>query len=261
VLSRYRFVARNQISLDSSLTSRIEQHHASFSTTAFTLAARRQFGHKKSTSNGKKSLPADHEIDSQFVHVVSPDGSLSPALTPRSILDTLDQTNETLQIVSFPPQNPAPGQPRYPIAKILSRKAVRESMLAAAKADKARRRTGGSGAPTTKTLEINWGIDNHDLSHRLERMRGFLEKGWRVDVELAPRKRKRRATTEECREILRKIQQVVVEADAREMAPMEGTAGAVAKLTFEGMVIAPRPENEPPHASGGKQPKGVSTMK
>jgi translation initiation factor IF-3 len=99
----------------------------------------------------------------------------------------------------------------------MNKRAMRDAEKAKAKAA---RRGGGAG---TKTLELNWAIDKGDLGHRLDKMKTFLEKGLKVEIVLASKRRGKQATEEEAQLLLRKIKDAVKEVDgAKEMKPMEG---------------------------------------
>lgn len=86
-----------------------------------------------------------------------------------------------------------------------------------------------------KELEVNWAIDEHDLSHRLNVMRSFLEQGRRVELKLAPKRRGRRASIEEAENLLKKIRNVVSEVDgATEWQQIIGKPLEVMLMQFQG---------------------------
>jgi len=86
-----------------------------------------------------------------------------------------------------------------------------------------------------KTLELNWAIDSNDLSHRLERIQQFLEEGRKVEVVLAAKKKGRKASEEECREVLGKIKEVLGRVEgAKEVRAMEGKVGGFAMVRLQG---------------------------
>lgn len=138
---------------------------------------------------------------------------LSEPISPQIVIDSLDRNTQTLVIV----KQSHDGGP--PICKIMDKKALR---LSEKEKEKRERKTGGAG---TKTLEINWAIDSHDLQHRLKQMKGFLEKGLYVEVFLAPKrgKRGRQATEEESTELVEKIREVMRQVEgAKETKVAEG---------------------------------------
>ena len=88
---------------------------------------------------------------------------------------------------------------------------------------------------SVKTLELNWAIDGNDLAHRLEKVKTFLEEGRRVEVVLAAKKRGRKASKEECADVLAKIKTVAEGVKgAKEAKPMEGPVGGFATLVWQG---------------------------
>lgn len=118
------------------------------------------------------------------------------------------------------------GEP--PVCKIVEKKAFREAEKAKAKAPK---------SPTSKVkmIELNWAIDGNDLGHRLDKMRQFLAKGWRIEVVLAPRRKGKKASLEECDAILERIKGVTQEVEGSKMwKDMEGKVGAQVTMYFEG---------------------------
>jgi translation initiation factor IF-3 len=150
-------------------------------------------------------------IKAWSIRLVNQDGTLGDIRSTHDVLESIDRGVETLVQVS-PEQ---PGVP--PVCKIMNKRAMRDAEKAKAKAA---RRGGGAG---TKTLELNWAIDKGDLGHRLDKMKTFLEKGLKVEIVLASKRRGKQATEEEAQLLLRKIKDAVKEVDgAKEMKPMEG---------------------------------------
>jgi translation initiation factor IF-3 len=118
--------------------------------------------------------------------------------------------------------------PEIPVCKIITK-------AAAAKPTKSVKKKAANPSATVKTLELNWAIDPHDLEHRLKRMKDFLEKGYRVDVVLIGKRKKRKATQEEAAETLRRVGGGVGEVEgAREWKAMEGNVGGVVTVYLEG---------------------------
>ncbi|KFZ15823.1 hypothetical protein V501_02532 [Pseudogymnoascus sp. VKM F-4519 (FW-2642)] len=195
------------------------------------------------------ALPRDEQITKlnfPFVHLVDEAGKLSPPQRVADILATLDRKTQSLYTVALPPPRlrsrweappeaaPASEEgtgraaPEIPVCKIITKEV-------AAKPTKSVKKKVANPSATVKTLELNWAIDPHDLEHRLKRMREFLEKGYRVDVVLIGKRKKRKATHEEAEETLRRIRGGVEEVEgAKEWKPMEGNVGGVVTVYLEG---------------------------
>jgi translation initiation factor IF-3 len=186
----------------------------------------------------------DDDIESlnfTHVHLVNEDSSLSPPQLLRDILNGLDKKTHTLVAVQVPPPSlrsrfdappttPAEGgPPTIPICRIVDRKAARDEKKAA-KSKKA-----SNPALTLKTIELNWAIDAHDLDYRLKQLKGFLEKGYRVDVMLTGKRKKRRATPEEAKHTMERVRQAIEECEgAREWKDIEGKLGGQMMVYAEG---------------------------
>jgi translation initiation factor IF-3 len=131
-------------------------------------------------------------------------------------------------------QNPAPDDlgPLLPICKLVSRKVEKTKQIAKKTEKKV------NPSLTLKTVELNWAIDPHDLSHRIERIREFLRKGFRVDVLMAPKRKGRKAEEQEARGVLRKVREVADSVEgAKEWKGMEGKVGGTATVYLEGKSI------------------------
>lgn len=185
-----------------------------------------------------RRLPSDDLITARSIHVVNDDGTLSPPQDTRHVLRNLDRKAYTLQTVSVPDANSAPGSPTLPVCRIISKRQI----LEAAKAAKANKKPQANPERVTKTIELNWAIDGNDLSHRLKRIREFLERGNKVEVALAGKRKGRKASPEEAKEVLEKVRAFVVEDEGRangwrEYKALEGAVGGVMTVYLEGKVV------------------------
>jgi translation initiation factor IF-3 len=159
----------------------------------------------------ERRLPHDDLIKSWSVILVNEDGTLGEPRSTYDVLQTIDRSVETLVQVS--PNEDA----TIPICKIMNKKAMREAEKAKAKA------ASRGGLVGTKTIELNWAIDRGDLGHRLDKIKKFLDKGLKVEIALASKRRGKQATEEEAHALLRRIREVVKEVNgAKEIKPMEG---------------------------------------
>ncbi|KAK6585015.1 hypothetical protein PZA11_003239 [Diplocarpon coronariae] len=163
----------------------------------------------KSITAEKSRLPRDDEIKDRFIILVDAEGRMTNPRHTHSVLATLDRKINTLTVVA-PAEENVP-----PICKILNKQAMRE-------AEKARLKAAKSSGVTTKTMELNWAIEKGDLTHRMGKLKRWLEKGWRVEVVLAGKKRARKATEDEAKGLLAVIRGVLGEVGGKENKPMEG---------------------------------------
>ncbi len=181
-----------------------------------------------SLPTAKRRLPRDDEIKDYMVRIVSDDKKLSPPQYTSSVLNSIDRQNETLVMVAMSDPDSDSDALAYPICRVQSKKALRE-------AEKARAKKKELPSATLKTIELNWAIDPHDLQHRLQRVKDFLSKGWRVDVVMAGKKRGRKATPEEASLVVEKIRGAMKEVEgSKEWRDMEGTLGSAATIYLVG---------------------------
>ncbi|KAF9582381.1 hypothetical protein BGW38_000279 [Lunasporangiospora selenospora] len=121
----------------------------------------------------------DEEIDSQWIRLITPDGNQGEKRLSWA-LKSFDRTQYFLVEVS--------PHPKLPICKLVSKKELYEKNKSSKMAKKA-------NETVTKELQLNWGTDPHDLRHKLSKFKGFLEKGYRIDVQINGKKGK--TTTQE----------------------------------------------------------------
>ena len=163
--------------------------------------------------------PRDESIRAYEVRVVSASGSLNPPERLSSVIASLDRKTQFLQQVS------PPEQLGLPICKIFDRKAVREQEKARAKKEK-------NADTMTKTLEMNWAIEKGDLKHRLGRLKEFLKRGHRVEIWLAAKRKGRKASESEVKEVLARIRAAVNEVEAKEWKEVDGTVEAMGQVVM-----------------------------
>lgn len=133
----------------------------------------------------------DEEIESQWIQFVTEEGQLGGQKTLSSVLKTFDRSKFFLIEVD---SNANP-----PICKLFSKKEMFDKAKALRQAKKA-------NTTPTKELQLNWGTDAHDLNHKLSKSRGFLEKGYRLEVQVNGRKGKS-TTPEEREQVMARIKQ------------------------------------------------------
>lgn len=177
----------------------------------------------------------NNRIPSATVQLADENGSLLPPVPIQKVLQMIDPYKNFLAMVS------KPGQVNPPVCKILNRVDELKRLRQAAKAQSKRNKT-----TSPKQIELNWAIDQNDFGHKLDQLRGFLEKGHKVEVFLARKRRGRQATPEEGEEMLRRLNEMVKKVDgACVWKPMEGKVLASATLYFGGRGAAIDPEPAP----------------
>lgn len=194
------------------------------STTSKFFLLHHQQSRRYASKAEKGRLPRDDEIKAWSVYLVKEDGGLEDGTrNTYEILSSIDRKTQSLVVVS---QGEEEGD--VPICKIVDKKAMRE-------AEKARALAARRSTITTKTIELNWAIGGNDLAHRMQRVKDFLEKGHRVEVVMAVKRKGKKATEEEARELTEKVRKAIGECEgARENRPMEGKLLGSATIYAEG---------------------------
>ncbi|KAL8728601.1 MAG: hypothetical protein Q9181_005288 [Wetmoreana brouardii] len=184
----------------------------------------------------------DEAIGAQFIQIVNADKSLQQ---PRSLSDSLAsidrrtyflvQVGEKLHPRYENQPGPGEGQqdvrPRIPVCKVIDKSSFRLAERAKLKPKK-------NASAVTKEVEINWGMAENDLKHRLERLKKFLDEGKRVEVVFG-RKRKgwmqrKDVTDREADSILKQIREAAGTVEgAREWKNMEGEVRRALVMFFE----------------------------
>jgi translation initiation factor IF-3 len=160
----------------------------------------------------------DEAIEAYQVCVRGPDvnghSTLSEPQTLRHLLRDLDREKKCIIQLS------KPGTTEYPIVQI----ADKEELLKQAreKEKHAREQQKESRDKKPKQIEMNWAIDGHDLGIKMKQLESFLEKGKKVEILLAAKRKGRKAELAEGMALLKQIRARMVELDAKEVKTMEG---------------------------------------
>lgn len=129
-------------------------------------------------SAGPARRIGDDKIPFRVVRLVHPEtGKLGPPVRLSDVLESVDLKAFRVELVTEEPE---------PIVKIVDR---RDSYQKWKEQKKAIRK--GLKAGEQKEIQITWGVDNGDLKHKITKARTELEKGYRVDIVIAPRKGQR----------------------------------------------------------------------
>jgi len=157
--------------------------------------------------------------------LVQPDNSLKNENTQR-ILSELDLTRQSL--VQVMPSESG----KLPICKIVDKKILYEQRKA--KADNAKKAK--TVATKSKTIELNWAIEQGDLSHRLKKLQDFLGKGAKVEVLIAPKRRGKIAAQEDAADVVKQVKAAALEVPgAKELKGTNGIIGKEYTISFEGL--------------------------
>ncbi|KAL5342317.1 hypothetical protein BJX70DRAFT_316647 [Aspergillus crustosus] len=180
-----------------------------------------QIRHAWKAAHQQQEQTIDTNIRAEYVQIVNAENKLGPPVTLRDALGSINRPDEfLLQVSAGSYDTPA-------ICRVMTRAIARQQKevqkVKAAKIAKA--------AP--KTIELNWAIDPHDLSHRLKQLLNFLDKGRTVEIILKRKKGKRDPTVEEVKALMDKVLQVVKDADAIQVDPMEGMPGRQVSLVVK----------------------------
>ncbi|GAM91624.1 hypothetical protein ANO11243_096760 [Dothideomycetidae sp. 11243] len=124
------------------------------------------------------------------------------------------------------------GEEWVPICKIENKAEAAARVRELAATRKEQKKLAPEGV---KIIELNWAIDGNDLGHRLKKVEEFLRARRKVEVIIAPKRRGRKATREECDSLVKKIKDALGNVDgAKESRPMQGKVGEVASIMLEG---------------------------
>ncbi|KAF2140757.1 uncharacterized protein K452DRAFT_288844 [Aplosporella prunicola CBS 121167] len=197
-----------------------------------------------SVANVKQQLeeerpPYNDEIESDMINIVEEDGTFRPNLWRDDVLRRMNRTTHHLVQVGAEGQN---SKYPNPTCKVLSKIFLRQQDNE--KLEKLKKKT-KSVEDLSKTIELNWGVSDHDLSHWMKRLVEFLEEGRRVTIVLGPKKRARKASQEEAEAALAKVRATVKSVKgARERTEPIGEVGAVMTMVFDGKEKAPEEVEE-----------------
>ncbi|KAI2633884.1 hypothetical protein GGS21DRAFT_117492 [Xylaria nigripes] len=200
------------------------------------------------TSRARASHPTNYDIPYKFVRI-SDSGVLSRPKRLESVIESLPAGYE-VRMVAPPPPRPEVSElggitllePSAPVCLIVDAVAIAAKM---AEIEKEAKEESKRAKKFTKTLELNWGTAPHDLEHKMKRLTEFLQKGMRVDVMMARKKRTQLATPEKCEELVQKVREAVDKIPGTtEYKKMEGRVGGVLMMAFAGPSLKKRSKED-----------------
>ncbi|KAL8693558.1 MAG: hypothetical protein Q9218_001644 [Villophora microphyllina] len=184
----------------------------------------------------------DEGIAVREIQIVNDDKSLRPTQSLQGALASIDRSTYFIiqvgdkvhpRYAETPrPEAGAPDtRPRIPVCKIVDKRSFRLSQAEKRKPKK-------NAALLTKQIELNWAISQHDLNHRLDRLKEFLNQGKRVEVVFG-RKRKgwmqrKDVTEQEAHALLHQIREAVKTVEgSNEWQKMNGQVRGALVVFFE----------------------------
>lgn len=169
----------------------------------------------------KREPPRNDQIKAFRINLVDELGEFHQDVSKADVLARMNSETHMLIIVDQPEEGRA-------TCKIVDKKALIQQRAAKKLASK---------SPTNKIkmIELNWAIDGNDLGHRTNKMKEFLAKGYRVEVVFAAKRKGRKASPEECTNVLERVRGATQEVEGtKEWKPMNGKMGGQVTLYFEG---------------------------
>ncbi|KAM0722566.1 hypothetical protein Q7P37_002007 [Cladosporium fusiforme] len=193
--------------------------------------------YKKNLTPEVREQKWNEEITARVIQLVDPETKrLQDPVTRFDVLKGLDLKTHRLVQLTEPD---TPGDRSFiPVCKIISKKESYEAGKQR-KAQQKETKQAVAKMRSVKTLELNWAIDENDLGHRMDKVKGFLEEGRKVEIVLASKKRGRQATPAECQEVLDKIRSAAQSVPGvKEPQPFDGKMGGLATLVFQVKIAA-----------------------
>ena len=175
--------------------------------------------------NKLAAFKIDDKIEASWVQLRQEDGKLSRPTRLETLMDGIAPTDVVQEL------SPTGQFPDTAVVKVVAREELLKEVAQREQALKDFQKKSKQLKP--KQLELNWAISGHDFEIKLAQMADFLDKGKKVEILLAPKKRQRRATEEEAQEVIKKLRDKIDEVGAREVKTMEGALLGQATLTVQ----------------------------
>ncbi|KAG0238682.1 hypothetical protein BGW41_008057 [Actinomortierella wolfii] len=161
--------------------------------------------------------PRDEEIQAQWIQFINENGQNEGEKRLTSVLRTIDRKKFFLIQVD--------ANTNPPICKLFSK----SELFQKAKKEKQSKK---ANEIVTKELQLSWGTSDHDLSHKLSKFKGFLLKGYRVDIQITGRKGK--SSTKEDRESMLEKIKAELEPDSKYVRPIAWTSEVNVNMLLQG---------------------------
>ncbi|KAH7318123.1 hypothetical protein B0I35DRAFT_431368 [Stachybotrys elegans] len=174
-------------------------------------------------------MPQDHEITDPKIMVID-NGPPEGPLNTRFVLSKLTADESLRMLEPYKPADRKKGtRETLALCKIVNKREeyAHKQQVKATKQAQAKAKT--------KAMELTWAIGSHDLTTKMRQVAGFLDKGSKVDLTVARKKRsKTQVSPAEAEAILAKIREELLVTGVREHRPAEGVVGQTMRLYFEG---------------------------
>ncbi|KAK5080156.1 hypothetical protein LTR24_008659 [Lithohypha guttulata] len=194
-------------------------HRAEDGATASQKRARIKFGKDAI----QKEYQLDEDIPAQHVQLRDSEGKLLEAQSMFSLLRSINRDTEVIRALATPPGKPAVVEVT---TKEILLDRLKQKQLQAASVEKVKRDS------KPKQIELNWAISGNDLDMKMKQLRQFVEKGKKVEILLAAKKRQRKATPEEANTVVEEIRKTMDEIEGcKELKPLDGKIGGQALMT------------------------------
>ncbi|KAK0666843.1 hypothetical protein QBC41DRAFT_145463 [Cercophora samala] len=190
----------------------------------------------------------NYNIRGQMVVIRTKDGTLSEPQDRDEVLQNLDLDKSALEMLA----EPKPGRP-YPICRIILHEDEQKKAYTLMKAEK--KKLQNEVKVAQKEVEMNWAMAPHDLTTKIRRLKGFLEKGYRVEVTMMhPKKKsKRKASDEEAKQVFDEVIKVLEEVPGTtEYKARQGQVGKTQLLFLQGKI----PKAQPAAAAAATESSG-----
>ncbi|KAK4669685.1 uncharacterized protein QC763_205130 [Podospora pseudopauciseta] len=179
----------------------------------------------------------NYNIRGNMVVIRTKDGTLSEPQDKIEVLRNLDLNKSALEQIA----EPHSGRP-FPICRIILQGDEQKKAYTQMKAEKKKLQNGVK--VVTKEVEMNWAMAPHDLATKIRRLKGFLEKGYRVEVTMMhPKKKsKRKANDEEAKQVFGEVIKVLEEVPGTtEYKSRQGQVGKTQLLFLQGKIPKAQP--------------------
>jgi len=171
----------------------------------------------------------DEAIPQDVINYVDISGEFHPSISLRQVLQSIDRHKfHVVCINPFVEEGPliCKCTLKTELAD-LERKAVQKER------EKRRERRENNPELTMKEVEFSWAISEHDLGHRMRKVREFMEKGFSVTIALGTKRGMKKMPRAEMEELVERVRGECAEW-GKEVREAEGQIGWRYLMIFEG---------------------------